>query len=93
MSYKILTPNFSCEEPNIISTRKKNKEGKCCFHDCNNLLSKEEYHYMGFLACEVCGKKLLEDRNRAENEILAEHLERLIKFKDIELKNEIKGEG
>ena len=58
MKQQILTPNFSLSEPNITSTRKRNNEGKCCFHNCQNLLPKEKYHYMGFLACEDCGKKL-----------------------------------
>ena len=58
MNNKRLIPDFSLREPNLASTRKKNENGKCCFHNCNNPLPKEEYPYMGFLACEKCGKRL-----------------------------------
>jgi hypothetical protein len=68
MSEKILVPDFSCREPNLISTRKKNDDGKCCFHHCNNNLPKEEYQYMGFLACEECGKKLKVEMKKMQEE-------------------------
>jgi hypothetical protein len=70
MNQPIFTTNFSLSEPNITSTQKKNNEGKCCFHDCSKSLPKEKYHYMGFLACEDCGKKLQADRAEWEKEYL-----------------------
>ena len=72
MNETILIPDFSCGEPNLTSTRKKNEDGKCCFRHCDNPLPKEEYHYMGFLACEECGKKLLAERKKLEEASLSE---------------------
>ncbi len=68
MNQKILHPDFSLREPNINSTRIKNQKGLCCFHTCNNKLPKEEYYYMGFLACKECGEKLQEEVKKMQND-------------------------
>jgi len=73
-----LVPHFSDGEPNLISTRKKNENGKCCFHFCDNQLPKEKYHYMGFLACEECGKKVRASMQEVQDASLAEFIERII---------------
>ena len=61
--------------PNITSTRKKNKAGKCCFHDCDNPLPKEAYHYMGFLACEACGKIFQDQMKKWQDELFVQSMQ------------------
>jgi len=74
----VLIPDFSNREPNLISTRKKNEAGKCCFHHCDNQLPREEYHYMGFLACEECGKKLQAEMKKMQEDSFAESMQRVM---------------
>ena len=84
MNETILIPDFSCGEPNLTSTRKKNEDGKCCFHHCDNPLPKEEYIYMtSFLACEECGKKLQKEMKAMEDEANRETIQRLMSMLDI----------
>ena len=78
MNETILIPDFSCREPNLTSTRKKNEDGKCCFHHCDNQLSKEEYHYMGFLTCEECGKKLRVEMKKMQDDSFAESMKKVM---------------
>ncbi len=48
-----LTPSFKLEEPNVISTLRKNKEGICAMHKCeqpvykNYRLCKEHLAWYG----------------------------------------------
>ena len=77
---QILIPDFSTtSEPSLTSARKKNEDGKCCFHQCNNMLPKEEYIYMtSFLACEECGKKLQIEMKAMEDEANRECIQRIM---------------
>lgn len=76
---QLLIPNFSDGEPNLKSTRKKNENGKCCFYGCGDKLPEKKYEYMGFLACEKCGKRLEAEMKKLADEAMMEFIQRYIK--------------
>ena len=79
MNEKILAPKFVIDEPNLISTREKNAVGKCCFSACANDLPKtEQYHYMGFLACEECGKKFKAEEQKISDDLFLNFFQKAI---------------
>lgn len=56
---KILIPDFTPgKEPTLKSTWKKNEDGLCCYHSCQNKLSDNPPNGIwGFKVCDECKKK------------------------------------
>ena len=54
----ILTPNWSCSEPNMASALRKNDNGICAMHECDNKLSDPPaYGFLGVKICNECRKR------------------------------------
>ena len=74
MTKKILVPDFTRgKEPTLKSTRKKNEDGLCCYHSCQNKLSDNPHNGIwGFKVCDECKKSDDELRDQIEKEIMDE---------------------
>ncbi len=67
---KILIPNCTLAEPNLVSARRKNEQGLCAFHECNNKLSDPpSYGFFSVKICHECRKPMdrIIDQINAEN--------------------------
>ena len=67
---QILIPSFTTGEPNLISARRKNDQGICAKHECQNKLDPTSpYHFIfGVKLCQECGKIQEETRIKLEKQ-------------------------
>ena len=72
MMEKTLIPDFSMSEPNMVSARRKNEEGICAMHECDNKLSDPPAYGFGFKICNECGKRLDKMRDDIVREMINE---------------------
>jgi len=77
----ILTPNWSCSEPNMASARRKNDNGICAMHECDNKLSTPpSYGFLGVKICDECRKPIDKEMVDYINEIDRHIIERLTRY-------------
>ena len=82
---KILIPNFTIGEPNMNSARRKNSEGLCAMHLCNNKLGNPPaVGFMGmFYICDECRKpidEMLKEEEVESYKSIAEMLTQMLKI-------------
>ena len=54
----MLRPSFKMGEPNIASATRRNKDGLCACHACDNKLDGSSAKFSGLRFCTMCSGKI-----------------------------------
>lgn len=77
---------WTTTEPNIISAKRKNDLGLCCYTCCNNKLSNPpDAAYFGLKVCKKCRKQLDKECDKLKGEIQREMDEKIIRRLSLEM--------
>jgi hypothetical protein len=63
-----MKPKWSLSEPNIASALKRNEDGKCANHKCNNRVDEDSYKFSGLMVCNDCEAKIRKMLDALEEE-------------------------